>query len=118
MLLSFSERLPQPLPENIFTEEDTVIETPASDNASQPLNTSDLSNLDVEADITETVESPSNETVASVTSSGEAPMTPHTYPNWRTDLQRYYRELIVEKCSYRVRQAVANDEDIEVNFSL
>ena len=117
MLLSFSERLPQPLPENIFTVEDTGIESPAPDSAHQPLNTSDLSNLDVEADITET-ESPSLNETASVTSSGEAPMTPHTYPNWRTDLQRYYRELIVEKCSYRVRQAVANDEDIEVNFSL
>ena len=46
-----------------------------------------------------------------------SPSTPHTYPNWLGDLKKGFRSLVIDKCSYRTRQAVDNNEDIKVKKS-
>ena len=47
-------------------------------------------------------------------SSPAAPVTPHTYPNWLSDLKKQFRVLIIDKCNFRTRQAVDNNEKIKV----
>ena len=40
--------------------------------------------------------------------------TQHTNPNWLTDLDRNFQNVIVDKCSLMTREAVSGNEDLKV----
>lgn len=42
------------------------------------------------------------------------PQTIHNNQNWRPELLRNFKELIIGKCSEKVQLAVASNEDIQV----
>ena len=49
---------------------------------------------------------------------GTTGQTPNTNPEWLDTLKKDFQKIIVDKCSERSRNAIANDEDVKVIWQI
>ena len=121
-----------PLPDNVFTQEDTWpsssvpnLDMPVEFHETSSINLNDTFGEDSEVS-RETAAYPGSPVTPQTNptlgcrasgSNPSSPVTPHTYPNWLGDLKKGFRSLVIDKCSFRTRQAVDNNEDLKVKKS-